>query len=69
VGEDAAALAALICRLHRDAGANRTAARVGRALIRANHAEAAVTEALQAAIEGRRQPAQSDKPRARGAAA
>jgi autotransporter passenger strand-loop-strand repeat protein len=50
VGDDAAALAALICRLHRDADAHRKAARAGRALIRANHAETFVTAALQAAI-------------------
>jgi len=62
VGEDAAALAALICRLHRDADAHRKAARAGRALIRANHAEAAVTAALQAAIVGRKSAAHSATP-------
>jgi Glycosyl transferases group 1 len=65
VGHDAATLAALICRLHQDADVHRMAARAGRALIRAHHTEAAVTKALQAAIEGRAQPA---RPRARSLA-
>jgi hypothetical protein len=59
VGEDAVQLASLICRLHGDAEVHRKAADAGRALIRENHNEAAVTAALQAAIEGRgvqRQP-------------
>jgi glycosyltransferase involved in cell wall biosynthesis len=69
VGDDAAALATLICRLHRDADAHRKAARAGRALIRANHAETFVTAALQAAIVGRKSAAHSAKPRARTTAA
>jgi len=58
VGEDAAQLAALICRLHRNEKAHRQAVRAGRALIRADHNETVVTAALQAAIEGRGLPAQ-----------
>jgi glycosyltransferase involved in cell wall biosynthesis len=69
VGEDTAALAALICRLHRDAGVYRKVARAARALIRANHTEAVVTAALLAAIEGRSQPVQAARPDARDAAA
>ena len=51
VGEDAAQLAALICRLHQDDDAWRQAVLAGQLLISDNHAEAAVTAALQAAIE------------------
>jgi glycosyltransferase involved in cell wall biosynthesis len=53
VSGDAAGFAALIGRLHRDEKAHRQAAHAGRALIRDNHNEDAVTSALQAAIEGR----------------
>jgi O-antigen biosynthesis protein len=69
VGEDPAALAALICRLHRDADLHRKAARAGRAMIRANHTEVVVTAGLLAAIEGRSQPVQAAKSSARDAAA
>jgi glycosyltransferase involved in cell wall biosynthesis len=69
VGEDASALAALICRLHRDADAHRKAARAGRELIHENHGETSVTAALQAAIVGRKSAAHSAKPRARTTAA
>ena len=75
VGEDAAALATLICRLHQDVDVHRKSARAGRALIRANHAEAVVTAALRAAIVGRNSAAHSattatqQVSRARGSAA
>lgn len=50
VAADAAGLAALICRLHASPRRARTAARAGQALIRNDFAEAAIAEALQAAI-------------------
>jgi glycosyltransferase involved in cell wall biosynthesis len=53
VGEDAARLAALICRLHRSEAAHRKAVSAGRSLIRKNHGEAGVVAALRAAVEGR----------------
>jgi autotransporter passenger strand-loop-strand repeat protein len=67
VGEDAAELAALICRLHRDDGAYRQAVVAGQLLISSNHAETAVTSALQAAIEGVVPLAQRPEPDARTA--
>ncbi|HTW72729.1 MAG TPA: Hint domain-containing protein, partial [Acetobacteraceae bacterium] len=56
VGKEAAQLAGLIRRLYRDDQAYRDAVRDGLRLIRENHAEAVVTAALQAAIEGRKLP-------------
>jgi glycosyltransferase involved in cell wall biosynthesis len=53
IAGDAAGLAALILRLHHDAQAHDAAARAGRALIRAQHDEAVVAAALEAAV-GRR---------------
>ena len=52
VGADANALAAVIRRLHQDEAAHREAAEAGLRLVRENHAEATVSAALQAAIEG-----------------
>lgn len=63
VGGDAAELAALVCRLHRDEAACAKAGRAGVAFIRRHHNEGAVTTALQAAIEGR--GAARQRPKAR----
>jgi autotransporter passenger strand-loop-strand repeat protein len=54
VGEDAAAMAALIRRLHDDEAAHAAAAAAGRAMIRARHDAASVAAALRDAVEGRR---------------
>jgi hypothetical protein len=65
VGEDPVQLAALILCLHSDAQVHRKAVDAGHKLIRDNHNEAAVTAALQAAIEGRgaqRQPSDAGSP-------
>lgn len=53
VGHDAIALASLICRLHDDEAAHRTAAVAGFALIEQTFSADAVADALQSAIEGR----------------
>lgn len=54
VGLDEAGLAKLIGRLHGNAGAHAKAAKAGLAFMRAECSEAAVAQALQAAIEGRK---------------
>ncbi len=50
VGADAAALARIVLRLHRDEAAHRAAAEAGLALIRGGHAEAVVDAALGRAL-------------------
>jgi len=54
VSQDEAGLAALICHLHGNAEAHAKAAAAGLAFMRAVCSETAVTQALLAAIEGRR---------------
>jgi len=60
VGTDAAQLATLISRVHRDETAHHVAACAGRALIRDGHNERAVMSALRAAIEGHGQAAKPE---------
>ncbi|NPD65300.1 glycosyltransferase, partial [Acetobacteraceae bacterium] len=54
VGQDAASIAALICRLHQDKAMHETAAIEGLAFVRERHGLETVRETLQAAIDGYR---------------
>ncbi|MGI4957838.1 MAG: Hint domain-containing protein [Janthinobacterium lividum] len=54
VGQDAASIASLICRLHQNEAAHRDAAASGVSLMRENHGTATVQAALRAAIENHR---------------
>jgi hypothetical protein len=62
IGATAESLARQIVRLHTDLDANRTAAAAGLAMIGLDFAEARVDAALQAAIDGRSQPAAAALP-------
>jgi glycosyltransferase involved in cell wall biosynthesis len=63
VGGDAAALAALICRLHTDASVNAAAATSGLSLIDSAFTAPTVSKAMQAVIAGQGQPAAQSEPR------
>lgn len=54
VGQDAASIASLICRLHQDEAAHREAAASGLSLVRENHGSDTVRAAIRAAIENHR---------------
>ncbi len=66
VGQDAAALAAVILRLHGSTTLNREAGRAGQDLVRQGYTAEAVTEAIRGAVEGQKAEGLDDAERCVG---